>query len=154
MKPELHSNLPPIIIDTREQQPYAFDGWKTISKKLDFGDYSLEGYETDCAVERKSFADAYGCVGRSRHRFERHLDGLRRMLRPLIVIESGLAEFATPPRRTRVTAAQAIGSYISWSCTTGIPVVWTGSRAFAERVTLRWLVAFWKHRVSSDAVAC
>ncbi len=60
--------LPPIIIDTREQAPFTFEGYETKIATLKTGDYSLEGFEDKVAVERKSKADAYGCVGGSRMR--------------------------------------------------------------------------------------
>lgn len=43
-----------IIIDTREQKPWAFAGCNTINKKLDTGDYSIEGLEDLLCIERKN----------------------------------------------------------------------------------------------------
>jgi ERCC4-type nuclease len=42
-----------IIIDTREQQPWSFEHYVTANKKLDTGDYSIEGLENILAIERK-----------------------------------------------------------------------------------------------------
>lgn len=42
-----------IIIDTREQQPWEFQNCATASRKLDTGDYSVEGYEDILCLERK-----------------------------------------------------------------------------------------------------
>lgn len=42
-----------IIIDTREQQPWTFEHYATAHRKLDTGDYSIEGLETVLAIERK-----------------------------------------------------------------------------------------------------
>ena len=42
-----------IIIDTREQQPWVFEQYVVANKKLDTGDYSIEGYENIFAIERK-----------------------------------------------------------------------------------------------------
>lgn len=42
-----------IIIDTREQQPWEFDNCVTACRKLDTGDYSIEGYEDILCIERK-----------------------------------------------------------------------------------------------------
>jgi ERCC4-type nuclease len=42
-----------IIIDTREQQPWSFEHYATANKKLDTGDYSIEGLEEVLAIERK-----------------------------------------------------------------------------------------------------
>jgi len=38
--------LPPpvIVIDTREQLPYEFQGWQTKRQGLQVGDYSLVGH--------------------------------------------------------------------------------------------------------------
>jgi hypothetical protein len=42
-----------IIIDTREQQPWGFDQYVTANRKLDTGDYSIEGLEKIFTIERK-----------------------------------------------------------------------------------------------------
>jgi len=45
-----------IIIDSREQQPWIFQSRSVgniISKKLDTGDYSIEGFENILCIERK-----------------------------------------------------------------------------------------------------
>jgi len=42
-----------VIIDTREQQPWHFERTIAEHKKLDTGDYSVEGYEHLLCIERK-----------------------------------------------------------------------------------------------------
>lgn len=42
-----------IIVDTREQQPWTFDNYTTANKKLDTGDYSIDGLQHVLAIERK-----------------------------------------------------------------------------------------------------
>lgn len=42
-----------IIIDSREQIPWTFKNFTTATKKLDTGDYSLEGFENIFTIERK-----------------------------------------------------------------------------------------------------
>jgi len=42
-----------VIIDTREQTPWEFGFHTTSKKKLDTGDYSIEGYESIFTIERK-----------------------------------------------------------------------------------------------------
>ncbi len=135
-----------IIIDTREQLPYEFDGAPSVVRHLRTGDYSLEGLEDRVAVERKSKEDAYGCVGSGRRRFIRCLKRLAALDRAIVVIEADLADFASPPAYTRINAASAVGSYISWMVQWGVPVVFAGTREFAERVTVRFLEAYEKHR--------
>ena len=135
-----------IVVDTREQTPWSLTGFTTVRRKLDAGDYSIEGYEGRVAVERKSKEDAWGCVGRGRERFTRCLESLAQLDRAAIVVECTLGDFAVrPPYVKRVTAATAVGSYISWSCQYRIPVFWCDDRAYAERVAVRFLAAYVKH---------
>ena len=42
-----------IIVDTREQTPWEFGFHNTAKRKLDTGDYSMEGYESLFTIERK-----------------------------------------------------------------------------------------------------
>lgn len=42
-----------IIVDTREQQPWSFENHAVSNKKLDTGDYSIEGLENILGIERK-----------------------------------------------------------------------------------------------------
>jgi ERCC4-type nuclease len=42
-----------IIVDTREQMPWEFGFHNTAKRKLDTGDYSMEGFESIFAIERK-----------------------------------------------------------------------------------------------------
>jgi ERCC4-type nuclease len=42
-----------IIVDTREQQPWTFEEYVVANKKLDTGDYSIEGLQDVFVIERK-----------------------------------------------------------------------------------------------------
>lgn len=135
-----------IVIDTREQLPFPFEGLVTKRATLGAGDYSIEGLENKVAVERKSKNDAWGCVADGRSRFTRCLERLSALDRAAIVIECSLTEFAIQPSRIeRVTPATAVGSYISWSCQYRLPVFWCDTRQYAERVTARFLASYHKH---------
>lgn len=48
-----------IIVDTREQQPWTFEHYATAHKKLDTGDYSIEGLEHLLCIERKKSASEF-----------------------------------------------------------------------------------------------
>ncbi len=138
--------LPKIAIDTREQLRYMFDGYESYRTTLTTGDYSLEGFESVLAVERKNHSDAWGCLTEGRKRFERCLERLSQLDRAAIVIEASMAEFCIPPPQIkRVNAATAMGSYISWSTKWRIPVFFAENRQWGERVTLRILAAYFKH---------
>lgn len=64
----------PIIVDDREKKPYNFPGVEeVITKRLNVGDYTLEGFEDTFAVERKTFDDLATSVGSERLRFENEI---------------------------------------------------------------------------------
>jgi ERCC4-type nuclease len=138
-----------IVIDTREQQPFAFTGLSTVRKTLKTGDYSIEGLEHRVAVERKNKQDAWGCMADSRARFERCCERLAALDRALIVIECSLIDFCDRPAQIqKVTIASAVGGYISAMVRHQIPVVWAGNRTYAERLTARFLASYFKHRAT------
>lgn len=135
-----------IAIDTREQAPFPLLGFATMRKTLKTGDYSIIGMETKVAVERKSYTDAWGSMSEGRARFERCVRRLADLDRAAIVIECGVRELATQPSYIqRVTPASVVGGLISWSCQYRIPVFFADDRAHAERITVRFLAAYWKH---------
>lgn len=142
------SNLPPFVIavDRREQLPFPLLGFATMSKTLKTGDYSIIGYEDRVAVERKSYADAWGSMSEGRARFERCVRRLGELERAAIVIECSLSQLAEqPPYIQRCQPASVVGGLISWSCQHRVPVFFCDDRYRAERVTVRFLTAFWKH---------
>lgn len=66
--------LPTFIVDTREQLPYTFDGFKNLiadtkNPALKTGDYSVTGFEDCIALERKTLADIVGSLMNGRERF-------------------------------------------------------------------------------------
>jgi ERCC4-type nuclease len=48
-----------VIIDTREQQPWTFKEHAVANRKLDTGDYSIEGLEHLLCIERKKSASEF-----------------------------------------------------------------------------------------------
>lgn len=140
---------PPFVIavDSREQLPFPLTGFAFIRKTLAAGDYSIIGMEDRVAVERKSYDDAWGSMSSGRARFERCVKRLAAMDRAAIVIECGLTKLATQPSRIeRVQPASVVGGFISWACQFQIPVFFCDTREQAERVTVRYLASYFKHR--------
>jgi len=79
-----------IVIDTREQLPL----WKKgIIKKLDVGDYSIEGHEDKIAIERKSPGDLYGTLLSGHKRFKKELARAESYNYFAIVIECSYSSF-------------------------------------------------------------
>lgn len=67
-----------IIIDTREKNPWTFPGLESVTKKLDTGDYSIEGLEDVVCIERKkSTSEVAQNIGKDWKRFSKELDRLK-----------------------------------------------------------------------------
>jgi len=91
-----------IIVDTREQKPWKFRGLKENKNKqeaeiyievkrhgLTSGDYSIYGHENKIAIERKSKADLFFCMGKDRERFERQVQRLNETVDlPYVFVEA------------------------------------------------------------------
>lgn len=101
-----------IIIDTKEQYPYEFKGYKTITKHLVTGDYSIHGFEnTGIIIERKSAGDFLLCCGKERDRFMNELDRMAPFERKFLVIESKFSYLANGDYGfTRIYASSVLGT--------------------------------------------
>ena len=138
-----------IIVDTREQKP-LFACPPAIKRKLDTGDYSVDGYECTVLVERKSIADAFGSVGSGRRRFERECGRLAITPAAFLVVE-GLPEdirayeialrrrFANKKVRPRLNATTVERTLRDWCNGLGIQLQWCGGRATAAHEPLECL---------------
>ena len=147
--PRAASSEPVIVIDSREQRPYAFAG--ALVRALPAGDYSLLGHEDEVAIERKSHGDAYSTIAAGRARFERELEKLSGYDYAAIVVECSLPDFLCPPIQSQLHPRAAIGSLLSWSVRYRLPVFFVGDRAHGEALTWHLLAKFLKYRVPIDA---
>ena len=175
-----------ILIDSMEQHPFAFTGIKldlcqmNASQKRAFeagqwdgcfdaetkfkalgasnGDYSLEGFEGRCHVERKSLEDCHGTVlgwGERRERFKRELQNLAAMEAGAVVVECSFGELlAQAPEHGKKTAAEnrkiLFRQIISWQQRYRVPWIFCDSRRMAELVTYRWLQKFFESHVEKE----
>jgi ERCC4-type nuclease len=133
-----------IVIDTREQKPYSFP-CDTIRKKLDTGDYSINGLENHVTVERKSKNDAYGTAGKGRARFVRELERMLDMDFSAIIIESNMKSFMTAPKYSKLSPQSVVNSYLAWMVRYKVPVIWAPNRDFATSTTYALLRHYWKY---------
>lgn len=156
----------PVVIDTREQRPFAFQGLRcdatdgggpltvpVVRGTLKSGDYSLAGHETRVAVERKSLEDCYGTIGQGRERFERELERLAAYRFAAVVIEATWPEVcADPPPHTQLPPKTVFRSILAWSVR--YPAIhWfpAGPRRLAEVTTFRILERWLKEELAREA---
>lgn len=151
----------PVIADTREQQPYEFAGLKADRRQgggplvvevrrgtLPTGDYSLDGFTAQVAVERKSLNDLYHTLSQGRERFERELARLNEMRTARVIVEAEWSVIlGDPPPFSKLVPKTVYRSVLAWM--ERFPRVhWlpVPGRAFAEVTTLRVLERFLRER--------
>ncbi len=103
-----------IKIDSREQQPYSFDGPVEVGA-LSTGDYSICGLENHVAIERKTLDDLIGCLTQGRERFERELHRGRALDYFAVVVETSLSAIANGRYRSKMLPKSAIQSLLTFS---------------------------------------
>ncbi len=135
---------PIIVIDTREQEPYAFHPERAavVRRALRAGDYSLEGCEERVAVERKSLDDLVRTVIRERERFRRELVALSGYEAACVVVEAGLPDVLGTRYRTGAHAASVLGAVVSIILDHGVPVFFCTDRPAARQFTEAYLLRF------------
>ena len=133
-----------IAIDTREQQPYDIPGAEV--RTLPTGDYSIVGFESLVAIERKSKADAYSSLGQGRARFRREFERLSKLDYAAVVIEDTLPGFLHRPSYSKMNPRSAIGSLLAWSVRYRVPIYFAGDRVHAQALTHKLLQMYWKYR--------
>jgi ERCC4-type nuclease len=130
-----------IVIDTREQHPYGF-ACSTERRKLEAGDYSVAGFETQIVVERKSLADFVHTVIHDADRFRSELERLRTYALACIVVEADLDAVLRGLRQSdlrMVTPSAVLGAAMHIAIRYRVPVQWCGSRQAACAFTEQFL---------------
>jgi DNA excision repair protein ERCC-4 len=132
-----------IVVDTREQEPYAFESPRVTSVRmaLPAGDYSIAGLETVVAVERKTLDDFVSTVIWSRERFRRELERLGTYAAACVVVEADLRDVLTGNYWSEAHPSSVLGAVLSIIVDSGVPVFFCSdrhaARLFVERYLLR-----------------
>ena len=129
-----------ILIDSREQAPFTFQGKTYAGVQIETGtlatgDYSLAGLTDKIAIERKSVADLVQCLGRERKRFERELIRAAALDSFVVVVEADWREIAQGQYRSQLNPHAACQSIAAFTARLKISFLLAGSRAGAEYMT-------------------
>src|SRR5258708_11814549 len=94
---QLHTPLPVVLVDTREQIPLSFrrfKGWFAgiEMRALPLGDYSVAGMEDSCVVERKDLSDLVNSFSPNRMVFISRLRRLSQLPHILLLITAPLSQ--------------------------------------------------------------
>ena len=144
--------MPMLVIDTREQLPWSFAA-DLQSKRgtLRAGDYSLEGFESVLAVERKSLSDLVGSLTFGRDRFKRELTVLRRYWSAALVIEASATDITEHRYRSDANPTSILGSVVSIAVDY-VPVFFGDTRELAADIALRFLRKSWERIQSAEKI--
>jgi DNA excision repair protein ERCC-4 len=144
-----------IVIDTREQEPYAFKGCgvKVIRRALPAGDYSIEGHEESVAVERKTLEDFVSTVIRSRGRFFKELRRLSAYDASCVVVEADLRDILGGRYRSGAHPNSVLGTLLSIIVDFDIPVFFCSDRQAACRFVEGFLLRYYRKVNPCDPAA-
>jgi len=130
-----------MVVDTREQKPLKLN-LPTVRKKLDVGDYSILGCESEFAIERKAKEDFVKCATVDRRRFQRELERSRVLDYFTLMIECDETEIEEEAYRSKVSHRAILASAYAWGAKYRFAVQFNGSRAALakkiERIAYYW----------------
>jgi hypothetical protein len=141
----MHINTFTIIADTREQTPWDFENYTVAHRKLDTGDYSIEGLEDVLAIERKrSVSEIANNI--SEKRFDDVLSRLQNYKHKFILIECTLNNIldypigSTVPKKLwnnlKITGKYILKYLTEISLKYDIHIIYCGNRENAEEYAL------------------
>ncbi|WP_406698538.1 ERCC4 domain-containing protein [Singulisphaera sp. Ch08] len=150
-----------VIVDSREQRPYAFLGLSADAKQkslpltiptvrgtLHDGDYSIQGMET-CLIERKSKEDLYGSVAK-RDNFIGRLERMNAIAEAggycCVMVECNDVDLLDRPKHSRLAAKSLNRTIIAWRQRYRVDWYFCSTRERAEAFTFRILERFWNDR--------
>jgi len=137
---------PTIIIDTREQKPLEFKGMKTLRRKLEVGDYSIQGMTRSVVVERKSKEDLFSTMtGKNRERFRRELDRADSLnMQIYIVVECPLWRVLLGSKYAHINPYRMLESLLRLGVNGNARLMFVENRSMATMLVKTILIAHWK----------
>jgi hypothetical protein len=132
-----------IIVDTREQQPWLFSHYTTANKKLDAGDYSIEGLENILAIERKKSVNEIA-NNITESRFKDALTRLSQHKYAFLLLEFDIENILSYPigsnlpkrlwDKVKISPAFLMKHVLEWQLDYNIKVMFCGSASNAEKI--------------------
>ena len=132
-----------VAVDTREQTPWVFPADVTTElATLRSGDYSVRGFESRIAIERKSLDDLVGSITSGRERFVRELTRLASFDFRCVIVEANIDDIWAHRYVSRAVPSSVIGSCAAFAIDFNIPFLFGGDAAksadFGLRLLRRW----------------
>ena len=133
-----------VIVDTREQTPFEFsEGVAVVRRKLDTGDYSLQGLEAEVAFERKSLGDLVKTLIHAKKRFAAELERMQAIQYRAVVVEASVEDVMAHRYRgeahPRSVLALCNAAFVRYQ----VPVLFWGSRPHCRYMLENLLTRIW-----------
>ncbi|WP_437611167.1 ERCC4 domain-containing protein [Sorangium sp. So ce834] len=139
-----------IVVDTREQRPWTFGGAFRLERvALPAGDYSIAGFESVVAIERKTLDDYVQSLILHRQRFKRECERLRSYALKAIVVEADAGDVFAHAYRSDAAPNAVIATGLAFLRDYGVATIWAGNREHAEHMAETILLRF--HRKQHEA---
>jgi len=141
-----------LVIDTREQDmlfKHPRKGLVIVRDTLQYGDYSIRGFESQIAIERKNLSDLYGSIGKGRERFKAELEELAKYERKWLLIEATEDQVLSWQEFSTLHPNVARGFLVSLEIRYGIGVCYQPDRHKAERWILDRFIRYYNHKRNS-----
>ncbi|MFY9531282.1 MAG: ERCC4 domain-containing protein [Candidatus Acidiferrales bacterium] len=141
---QLRTPRPVVLVDTREQYPFwfiRFRGWfeGVIPKALSLGDYSVEGMENLCVVERKTLPDLVSSFTTERAAFIERLRKMSEVPNRLLVITAALSQVKSQYAHSRTNPNRITQSLIAALAGLKIPFLCVEDNDLGEEIVASYL---------------
>lgn len=135
-----------VVRDSREKKGHGWyfrasancDGMDV--RKVETGDYTIEGYEHLIMIERKSKQDLWQTLTSGRPRFMREMDRAKKIPARYIVIEASLGDIQRGSRFSKVRGDFIIASLISLEQKYGVHVIFASKKKGVAQKYVRKLL--------------
>jgi len=109
---------------------------------LKTGDYTVEGYEDEIIIERKTLEDLVSTLTTNRKTFIKECQRMEAFKRKFIVIETTLARLKSPYAYSDAHPNSIFGTLIAIQERFGVQVMFAATRELAEEYTVSTLVKY------------
>ena len=150
-----------VIIDTREQTPWEFGFHTTSRRKLDTGDYSIEGFETIFTIERKrSVSEIANNI--TEKRFKDVLERMNKIPHSFMLMEFSIDEIYDFPvgsdvpkklwDKLRISGNYIMKYLIETQLNYNIHILFCGSSENAEKTAVSIMKRIYEKYGQKDAI--
>ena len=141
---QLHTPRPVVVVDSREQNPFLFarfQGWFAgVEKKpLALGDYSVNGLEESCVVERKDLNDLVRSFTVERPVFIKRLRRMSTCPDRLLVITGAMSQVKSRYEHSPANPNQITQSLIAVLAGLRVPFLSVETHELGEEIVASYL---------------